>query len=126
VSKWFELHEFRCRCGDKHCNAVPPNDLLLAKLDTLRAKVGQPLKVVSGSRCAKQNAKVGGVKESTHMTGWAADLYCPDSPLRYALIEACTQTPLFSRIGVGLRFIHVDCDPSKAPHVLWVYEGGKS
>lgn len=125
MSSWFKLQEFLCHCGDKNCDAVRPQDPLVAKLNVLRDRVGRPITIISGSRCAKNNAKVGGVKESAHMTGWAADLFCPDSPFRFALVEACVKDPLFSRIGVGARFLHVDCDPSKAPHVLWVYEGAK-
>ena len=43
---------------------------------TIRDALGVPVRVNSGCRCAKHNAKVGGVKNSKHTLGLAADLSC--------------------------------------------------
>ncbi len=43
-------------------------------LDPLREAWGSPIKVNSGYRCKELNAKVGGSKTSSHMSGYAADL----------------------------------------------------
>lgn len=39
---------------------------------------GRPITVTSGYRCPALNRLVGGVSNSQHMTGCAADLICPD------------------------------------------------
>lgn len=43
-------------------------------LDPLREAWGKPLRVSSGYRCQKLNSAVGGVKNSQHLTGQAADI----------------------------------------------------
>lgn len=43
-------------------------------LDPLREAYGKPIIVTSGYRCAKLNKAVGGVKNSQHLTGEAADI----------------------------------------------------
>lgn len=43
-------------------------------LEPLRCWYGKPITIGSGYRCPKLNAAVGGVKNSQHMTGEAADL----------------------------------------------------
>ena len=43
-------------------------------LEPARKKIGRPIVVTSGYRCERLNAIVGGVKNSRHLTGQAADL----------------------------------------------------
>lgn len=43
-------------------------------LDSVREEYGYPIKVNSGFRSAEVNAKVGGVKNSAHLEGLAADI----------------------------------------------------
>lgn len=50
------------------------NDLALA-LDDIRSEWGSPIKVTSGYRNDKLNSAVGGVPNSVHRLGWAADIY---------------------------------------------------
>lgn len=45
-------------------------------LQPIRDKYGYPITVTSGYRCTKLNAAVGGVKNSQHLTGEAADIKC--------------------------------------------------
>lgn len=45
-------------------------------LEPLREKVGKPLKINSGFRSKRLNAKVGGVANSYHLRGLAADIHC--------------------------------------------------
>lgn len=44
-------------------------------LQPLREKLGKPIIVTSGFRCKELNEKVGGVANSQHTTGEAADIY---------------------------------------------------
>ena len=50
-------------------------------LQPLRAAMGYQVKIGSGYRCPRLNAAVGGVKNSQHMTGEAADL-CIDGDMQ--------------------------------------------
>ena len=43
-------------------------------LEPLRVAMGEPIPISSGYRCQKLNEAVGGVRNSQHMTGQAADL----------------------------------------------------
>jgi hypothetical protein len=50
-------------------------------LQPLREAMGEPIKIGSGYRCAQLNRVVGGVANSQHMKGQAADL-CIDGDLK--------------------------------------------
>lgn len=47
-------------------------------LDGIRTKLGKPILVSSGYRCPMLNKAVGGVANSQHQKGLAADLICDD------------------------------------------------
>lgn len=50
---------------------------LIKILEALRAYYGKPITITSGVRCATYNRNVGGVSNSAHKTGKAADFYIP-------------------------------------------------
>ena len=50
-------------------------------LEPLREAMGEPIKIGSGYRCPQLNRAVGGVANSQHLTGQAADL-CIDGDLK--------------------------------------------
>ena len=50
-------------------------------LEPLRVAMGEPIKIGSGFRCDKLNKAVGGVSNSQHMKGQAADL-CIDGDIQ--------------------------------------------
>ena len=70
-SGFFKREEFTCKCG---CGTNKTVSKLVETLDVIRAKVGVPVTVISGTRCPKHNASVGGVANSAHTTGEAADI----------------------------------------------------
>ena len=72
----FIVGEFRCKCcGDLPENARPNVVALVDNLlDAVRDIFGGAIKVNSGYRCPRHNAKVGGVKNSQHLSGEAADI----------------------------------------------------
>lgn len=74
--QYFRREEFWCQCGGKYCNGFPaePVEETVRLADEIRRRVGVPLKVNSGVRCARHNADVGGVWNSLHLTGQAIDL----------------------------------------------------
>lgn len=47
---------------------------LLNALQVFRDVLGKPIKITSGYRCEKLNRLVGGVSNSSHLKGWAADI----------------------------------------------------
>lgn len=121
---FFVPSEFACRCGRERCDAptvVHPD--LLARLNLLRLRVGRPLIITSGLRCAVQNERVGGEKQSEHLTGEAADILCGSGRERFELIAAIfeSKTPLFTRFGVGSNFLHVGVSPTLPREVVWTY-----
>lgn len=73
---YFAREEFKCRCGGKYCDGYPaePQEGMVRLADRARKHFGAPATVVSGLRCEKHNANVGGVANSQHMYGEAVDL----------------------------------------------------
>lgn len=59
------------------------DELVTKVLDPLREAWGKPIRVTSGYRCPRLNKAVGGVENSQHMKGQAADI----QPLQYKEID---------------------------------------
>ncbi len=74
--KWFSMNEFECHCGCRMPDSARVNIMALVEqvLDPVREQYGKPVCVNSGYRCARHNAAVGGVPNSQHMKGEAADI----------------------------------------------------
>lgn len=73
--KYFTRDEFKCKCGGRYCNGYPvePDKNLVTLLDLIREDAGVPCIISSGTRCETHNANVGGVWNSWHKKGKAAD-----------------------------------------------------
>ena len=106
LSDHFDSDEFACH----HCGEVQVNPKLIELLEQLRYNIGgYPLTINSGYRCPTHNRNVGGVSNSQHVLGNAADVACPkeldfDEFLWYAKqIE-------FDAIGIyrDSNFLHLD------------------
>ena len=96
--EYFTRDEFRCKCGGKYCQGFPaePKEELVRTADQLRKNLGVPITVVSGLRCPTWNSLQGGVENSQHMYGEAADIYA----------AGCSQAQVeaeLDRIG-GVRY----------------------
>lgn len=74
--RYFKREEFRCKCGGRYCNGFPaePKRQLLELLDAAREHFGRPAHIVSGLRDPEWNRIQGGVANSQHMYGEAADV----------------------------------------------------
>lgn len=107
--QYFTREEFRCKCGGKYCNGFPaePAEATVRAVDEIRRKLGVPVTISSGLRCATHNANEGGVSTSRHMTGLAADLHSSKTP---AEMKAAAEEVLGNTGGIGLYSwgIHVD------------------
>ena len=75
--EYFTREEFMCKCGGKYCNGYPaePDERMVRIADQLRNNLGVPITIISGLRCKTWNAIQGGVANSQHMYGEAADIY---------------------------------------------------
>ena len=123
ASEHFSYHEFRCRCGA--CEWVPPSDLLVCNLETLRVLVGCPIYVNSACRCPDHNQAVGGATYSRHLTHHdgvlrrpdAADIVVPGLTLRRSFFLART-IDAFRNGGIGVYpwwpGLHLDVRSTKA------------
>ena len=81
-------------------------------------KIDYDLIVNSGYRCARHNADVGGVKNSQHRYGLAADIKIRQLTSEALFIEA-RNSGLFRGIGLYNTFIHVDMRGNKNTTARW-------
>ena len=116
--KYFNINEFDS--PDVIGSGEKMNKEFLNMLDLARELADTPFKITSGVRSEAHNKKVGGVSNSSHILGYAADVACNDSVSRYKIITALLKAG-FDRIGIAKTFIHVDNDPDKATGVIWTY-----
>jgi hypothetical protein len=114
ISTTFTIAEFRCKCGCGICHVEPR---LLEALEELRELVQQPIGIRSGCRCRSHNQKVGGQRNSEHLTlstppraCRAADIHVEgvQAPLLYR--NFVTRVPTFLGIGLDAKrdYVHVD------------------
>lgn len=118
--KYFNSNEFKCPC----CGKSDISMALVRRLDMAREIAGVPFRITSGVRCIKHNREVGGVPNSAHLRGLAADIFTPNEDYRFAVIKGVILAG-FRRIGIGSKFIHVDVDDSKPQGRIWLYGGVK-
>jgi len=109
IASYFNLSEFACPC----CKRVMLHPKLLAKLAELRDVLERPVYITSGYRCFAYNRKVGGVANSYHCIGLAADIKVKDINL-IELLEICENID-FTGIGFYEKknFLHLDVRPTK-------------
>lgn len=93
--KYFKLSEFINSATAKRLGidntpsfeVVDNLNRLADYLDGIRAKFGKPILVSSGYRCPLLNKAVGGVPNSQHLKGLAADLVCSDMEKLLSIIR---------------------------------------
>ncbi|MDD2801283.1 MAG: D-Ala-D-Ala carboxypeptidase family metallohydrolase [Methylococcales bacterium] len=113
LSAHFSKSEFACHCG---CGSNAIDDGVVFALERIRSAIGdKPIKILSGIRCAKHNKACGGVKNSQHLLGKAADIRTNDlTPSQLAkLIE---ENIIIGGIGIYPTFVHIDI---RQGHALW-------
>ena len=109
--EFFDREEFRCQCGGKYCTGFPaePHEATVRFADAIRRRVGKPVPVNSGLRCATWNSIQGGVFNSNHMTGGAVDLGCP-AGVTPVEMKAAAEAVMGNTGGLGIYDwgIHID------------------
>ena len=115
--QYFKKAEFKCKCGGKYCTGYPAEiDMDMVKIcDEIRKRIGKPITVNSGIRCKQHNANVGGVSNSQHVCGTAADLQKP-SGVTPAKMAAIAEEIMGNTGGIGIYSwgIHVDTRKTKS------------
>lgn len=105
----FQVKEFACKDGS---DAILIDAELVEKLQAMRERIGRALIVNSGYRTPEYNKKVGGVDNSQHCQGKAADVTAngikPD-----VLFEIAKQVG-FRGIGLYNWGVHVDTREKKS------------
>jgi len=104
ISENFNLKEFECPC----CHRVMLDSKLLNLLQKLRDTIQEPIIITSGYRCKDENERVGGVKNSYHLFGMAADITISTRDLT-TVRKICRKIGF---MGIGFyysrSFIHLD------------------
>lgn len=122
LSRNFHASEFDCKCGGCDYKGDQMNKRFIMELQIVRDEYTKPMRITSGMRCPAYNRLAGGSETSSHLTGYAADVYCEDPMDRFLLLGAILSgASAIVRVGIGEDFIHMDMDPKKAPYVVWVY-----
>ena len=112
---------------------VPRLILVADMLERIRGVLGVPVTVTSGYRSASVNRAVGGVKDSDHTKGHAADIVVPLFGNAYQVAKALA--PLVSTLGIGQlilegvkgkQWVHVSTHtPEKAANrILTITDAG--
>jgi uncharacterized protein YcbK (DUF882 family) len=119
ITKNFSLEEFKCKDGSDIPNSALLNIVELARnLEVLRTAINKPITITSGYRSPKYNAKIGGVKDSQHLRGTAADIKVVGmTPKEVALvIEGLIESGKMKQGGIGIypTFTHYDIRGRKA------------
>jgi uncharacterized protein YcbK (DUF882 family) len=83
--------------------------------NAIRKRLGVSVPVNSGLRCARHNANVGGVGNSQHLYGTAADLGCPSGKTPQQM-AAIAEDVIGNTGGIGIYSwgIHIDSRKTKS------------
>lgn len=116
--RYFNIEEFDS--PDEPGSGQYMDNDFLEMLDKARHFAGIPFVINSGYRTKAHNREVGGLPNSAHLDGFAADIRCRGSQERIYIVGALLEAG-FNRIGIGANFIHADNDPTKPEDVMWTY-----
>lgn len=112
LSEHFSKAELACHC----CGTLKIELALIDALELFRSLAGKPVVVHDAYRCPIHNAKVGGVNDSEHTRGVAADVSIPGLSVQQ-MFELALRVPAFLNGGIGVYdedFLHLDVRPNPA------------
>lgn len=110
LSNNFKLQEFECKCGK--CKNTKIDNKLVNSLQLIRNHFNKAVIINSGYRCTEHNKSVGGVSNSQHTKGKAADIVVKGiAPREVAAYAASIGV---NGIGVYETFTHVDTRDTRA------------
>ena len=134
LSDHFSLEELSITQVRDVNNTPPPSAVqnlktLAAMLEKVRTLLGSPILINSGFRCPEVNTRVGGVANSAHLYGYAADFICPQfgSPLDICSAISGTASIRWDQIIEEGTWTHFSVNPQMRRQVLTKNpEGGYS
>ena len=83
-------------------------------LEPARLLVG-PIIINSGFRCEAVNRKVGGVRNSQHLIGQAADIRPSDPAQFWKLVDYLKKCPYTDQLLTGNGWLHISWSPFSKP-----------
>lgn len=90
-----------------------------AGLECVRALLGFALHIDSGYRCLALNKAVKGVWNSAHLTGYAADIKCPEFGTPLQIVEAVVKSGIkFDQCIMEGTWVHISFDPAMRQETL--------
>lgn len=114
----FSREEFDSKGANEEGTGNNMQDAFISRLHQARVLADTKFKINSGYRSPQHNATVGGISNSSHTKGLAADISVTSTKNRFLIINSLLQVG-FNRIGVYKTFCHVDLDPDKPKNVIW-------
>ena len=116
IGKYFAAGEFMCHDDSYSYLRVSPK--LVDALDKVRQIIGRPIMIHSGYRPPAYNASIGGVGNSTHIDGLAADISAVG--IATAALHQVVDDVIGTSGGVGCyplqQFVHLDV---RGHHSRW-------
>lgn len=116
----FSLAEFENR--KKYPDNIAPLSAIICitygcalLLQPLRFHLGSPVVITSGYRNARVNKLIGGVPNSQHLTGCAADLKFKSAAEFSSAVTFLSSSPYIDQLLTGRNWLHVSWNPYGAP-----------
>lgn len=117
-----------------HIDNTPPADVadhlhvLAEGLELVRTLLDFPLHINSGYRCPALNKVIGGVPNSAHQTGYAADFVCPQFGVPIDVVHKIQESDIkFDQLIQEGTWTHISFDPAMRQEVLTAhFSGGKA
>ncbi len=85
---------------------------LFAVLDKMRKIANTPFIITSGLRTPQENAAIGGVPNSAHLRGLAADILCMDSVKRTMMLNGILTCGVPVFLEIAQKHLHISIDTS--------------
>ena len=105
VSLHFNRSEFTCKCG---CGFTNVDITLLTVLESVRDYFNAPVTINCACRCPAHNKSVGGVQNSQHVQGIAADITVSGCSPADVADYLTRKYPCKYGIGNYTTFTHID------------------
>jgi uncharacterized protein YcbK (DUF882 family) len=123
LTKDFNRSEYACKCGCGF-DAISPN--LTHIVQKIRDALGAPIHINSGCRCEERNKAAGGVPNSTHLKGVAADLWSRRGSqglfevIKTLHAQGKIKNLRYCKRYIAKNFVHIDCGPVRKRGIFQV------
>lgn len=111
---YFDTKEFESKDGKPSPFEIVVQKELIVRLNAIRSRFGKPIIINSGYRSPEHNKAVGGVSNSQHVLGTAADIRPEDLKDLPELQKICDEMNPHGGVGYYNTFVHVDVRGERA------------